>query len=188
MVATAPLITKLPTMTEAPDGPWRWLILAFPTVGVALILALAYEYVRRQKYGESVLQLAATPGIVGGQLAGVVRIPRIVQAENGFRIKLSCIETRASGRKNETRDEVLWQDEQLVVEPMREIATGATAVPVLFAIPYEAKETSHGKSKREIKWQLNVTARMSGVDYKSRFEVPVFKTSESRPDFQLKRV
>ena len=55
-----------------------------------------------------------------------------------------------------------------------------TAVPVLFAIPYDAQETS---AEARVAWQLEVKARTPGVDYHAAFKVPVLKTPESRPDF-----
>jgi hypothetical protein len=131
-----------------------------------------------------VLQLAATPGVVGGQLAGVVQIPRQIHAEGGFRLRLSCME-RVVKRKNESHEEVIWQDEQVVAEPIVDSASGSTALPFMFAIPYEAQQSSRSGSKRCIKWLLHVSAKVPSVDFNSRFEVPVFKTPESQPDFKL---
>jgi hypothetical protein len=184
IIALAPFHLKLPGMLAASDSPFRWVTLAFPAIAVVLLLALTYQATRRRKYGESVLQLASTPGVIGGQLAGVVKIPRDLRAAGGVRMKLSCIERKA-GRKNESYEEVLWQDEQIVTEPMRDSTTGTTAVPVLFAIPYEAQESMRPDSTRCVQWLLEVTANMPGVDYKARFDVPVFKTADSRPDFKL---
>jgi hypothetical protein len=185
LIGSAPLTSKLVGMLQASDSPWRWVALAFPVVGSLLILVAAYQFARRRKYGESVLQLAATPGIVGGQLGGVVRIPRAIRADGGFRLMLSCIERRTARRDDHTHEDVLWQDERVVTEPIRDIAAGAIAVPVLFAIPYEAEETSRAESNRCIFWRLDVAAKTPGVDYKSRFDVPVYKTADSRPDFKL---
>lgn len=186
-IASAPLTLKLPGMLRVSDNPVRWVTLLFPGIGALLTVAAVYLFLRRRKYGNTVLQLAATPGVVGGQLAGVLRIPHVIHIENGFRLKLSCIQRTVlnSGGKSRSHENVLWQDERLVAEPMREIASGATAVPVLFAIPFEASETSRNVSSQDIRWELDAHAATPGVNYNSRFEVPVFKTAESRADFQL---
>ena len=73
----------------------------------------------------------------------------------------------------------------MVMQPMRDRGGEGAAVPVLFAIPFESQETSRSKSQRDIEWRLELSAKMPGVDYKSRFDVPVFKTADSRPDFKL---
>ena len=51
---------------------------------------VAYQFIRSQKFGESMLQFASTPGVVGGQLAGVVHIPKLITADEGFRLRLNC--------------------------------------------------------------------------------------------------
>jgi hypothetical protein len=182
--ATAPLTLKLPAMLQASHSSWAWITLVFPLIGIVLLLMLAYHVAHRRKYGESILQLASTPGVIGGQLAGVLQIPQAIQPDGGFQLKLSCIEVQ-SGRKSEEREVVLWQDERLVPEPMRGPTVGTTAVPVLFAIPYEAKQSSRPTSARDVRWILDVFAQTEGVNYNSRFEVPVFETAASRRDFKL---
>jgi hypothetical protein len=117
-IASLPLLLKLPGILSTADTAWSWSTLAFPAVGGLLIFALAHQWLRRQKFGESVLELASTPGVVGGQLAGAVRIAKIVRPESGFRVKLSCVERIRHG--DDTREDVLWQDERLVMEPMRD--------------------------------------------------------------------
>jgi hypothetical protein len=186
-IASMPLVGKMPEVFQGTNSPWAVTTLVFPAVGAVLLLALVYQFIRGRKFGQSVLQLAATPGVVGGQLGGVIRIPKMVRAIEGFRLKLSCIEHIRTGEGKNSRiiEEPLWQDERLVTEPMRDRLGGAIAVPVLFAIPYQAEETSRATSARNIEWRLEASAEMPGVDYKARFAVPVFKTAESRPDFQL---
>ncbi|MEO7403995.1 MAG: hypothetical protein ABIU95_10035 [Burkholderiales bacterium] len=76
----------------------------------------------------------------------------------------------------------------LVMQPIRDDASsapGAIAIPVLFAIPYESMESSRANSTRNISWLLDIWAKVPGVDYSAQFEVPVFKTNDSRRDFQL---
>jgi hypothetical protein len=182
-IAALPLYGKLFSSFGNDPGGWKWIALAFPLVGLLIAVGAIHQIMRHRRFGESVLQLASTPGVIGGQLAGVVRIAKRVDSADGFRLLLSCIQTTGSGKQR--RESTVWQDEQLVRTPMHDEATGATAIPVLFAIPYDSAETSRPDSSRNIRWRLDVTGKMSGVDYKSWFEVPVFKTDESRPDFKL---
>jgi Protein of unknown function (DUF3592) len=177
-IASLPVVTRLPAIFESARGPFAVVTLVFPAVGAVLLLALAYQFIRGLKFGQSVLELESTPGVVGGQLAGVVRIPRVVRAAEGFQLKLSCIE-------NMDDEPPLWQKKRRVTEPMRDRAGGAIAVPVLFAIPYKAEETSPAESDRRVWWRLELSAEMPGIDYEAQFEVPVFKTPESRADFEL---
>ena len=70
------------------------------------------------------------------------------------------------------------------MEPMRSDSDGTT-LPILFAIPIECQETQIPDVTGDIHWRLEVAAKVPGVDYRAEFDVPVFKTSESRPDFKL---
>ncbi|MCI0332528.1 MAG: DUF3592 domain-containing protein [Planctomycetes bacterium] len=177
-IASLPLVTRLTEIFESTRNPFAVVTLVFPAVGTVLVLALVYQFIRRLKFGQSMLELASSPGVVGGQLAGVVRIPRVVRTTEGFLLKLSCIE-------NGDSENPLWRKERRVTEPMRDRAGEAIAVPVLFAILYKAKETSPADSRRKIQWRLAVSAETPGVDYEAQFDVPVFKTPDSRPDFEL---
>jgi hypothetical protein len=58
---------------------------------------------------------------------------------------------------------------------------------VLFAVPYEQRETSDEDPNSTIVWRLEVTADIPGVDYLATFDVPVFKTEDSTPGFKLDR-
>src|SRR5262249_27232641 len=58
-------------------------------------------------------------------------------------------------------------------------------VPVLFAIPFEVAQTTAQTAAKPIRWRLSVSASVPGIDYRSQFEVPVFKTADSRADFKL---
>lgn len=183
-LAALPLYWKLAVAFTSEPGNWRWFASVFPVVGIGLVIAFVYQLLRGRKFGESVLQLASTPGIVGGQLAGVVRIANDLQPADGFRLMLSCVE-QTVGSKGKKKERLLWQDERLVTQTMREEATASIVVPVLFAIPYECAETSRADSKRDVLWRLDVRARVPGIDYSARFDVPVFKTADSRKDFKI---
>lgn len=183
-IASLPLLYELPEIWRQPGNSWKWTLLAFPIIGVLLVGVMIHQIIQSQKFGQSTLQLAGIPGVVGGQLAGVVRIPTRITAEDGFHLKLNCF-TYTRGADNKQHEELIWQDEGLVTEPMHDNVTNQTVVPVLFAIPFEAMETSRPDSKLGTKWRLDVSCKLPGVDYKSQFEVPVFKTAESRAGFQL---
>ena len=184
-IASLPLLWKFPEIFQQPSmRMWEWVLLVFPAIGAALVGFVAYQFRRSRKFGDSVLQLASTPGVVGGQLAGVVHIPKLVTADEGFRLRLNCV-VRTQGAKNSRQDTVVWQDERLVMEPMHDSATDQTAVPVLFAIPFGALESSQFVSTTGTFWRLDLSAKLPGVDYHSQFDVPVFKTAESRADFKL---
>jgi len=174
-------------------GEWlensnRWLLLSliFPAIGLGLAWWAIYAYLRWLKYGESAFEMASVPGVVGGRLAGVVHVSARLQSEPGFHLRLVCrrTTTRRSGNKSQTTVDTVWEAERRISQALGQPDPGCTAIPVLFGIPYEAPSTG-GPSNERGDWKLEVRSAQSGVDYKAVFEVPVFKTAESRPDFTL---
>jgi hypothetical protein len=182
-LASLPLTLKLPYVFQHITNGSQWVSVALLLVAIAMIMLLIYEWLRAKKYGESLLQLASTPGVIGGQLAGVVLIPQLVNSDEGFLLKLSCMMQKGSGRSS--HDEAIWQDERHVGDPLRDDVANTSLVPVLFAIPYDCQPTSLSGWKGRIKWRLDVSAKVPGIDYNTWFEVPVFETAESRPNFAL---
>jgi hypothetical protein len=182
LIAISPLLWKLPEIMAHDGGFWKWAALVFPAIELILVGSLGYLMIRGHKFGESTLLLASTPGVIGGQLAGVVRTPKPVEASDGFRITLSCLDWISAGDGRSEKS--LWQDEQLVIAPLRGDGTG-TAIPVLFAIPFDCRESARSGQNDGVHWRLEISARVPGVDYRAKFDVPVFKTAESRPDFKL---
>jgi hypothetical protein len=55
---------------------------------------------------------------------------------------------------------------------------------VAFTIPYEADPTEEHSADEQTLWRLEARAETAGVDYSAQFEVPVFRTAQSRPDFE----
>ena len=60
-------------------------------------------------------------------------------------------------------------------------------MPFTFEIPYHAKETDRTNMDNAILWYVDAAASVPGVDYGAQFEVPLFRTSESDPDFEPAR-
>jgi hypothetical protein len=138
-----------------------------------------------RKFGQSVFQMASVPGVIGGQLAGVVRTSAKVLPEDGFHIALNCINrvTTGSGKSRSTSEHILWQDDRIVGRDLLQNDPDHTAIPVLFAIPYECRSTDETLSDNQTVWRLVAKAKVPGVDFSAAFDVPVFKTAESNANF-----
>jgi len=156
------------------------LVLVFPLVGLGLLIWAVRATLRRRKFGVSVFRMAKIPGTIGRALRGVIITATRVRADDGFLLTLSCINrvTTGSGRNRSTRERILWQAERQVTHTPS-VTAGATAIPVAFRLPVDARETDDSDSADEILWRLEVEADVPGIDYRARFEVPVFRTEES---------
>ena len=153
-------------------------------VGFFAIRAL----IRYLKFGKSTFQMACMPGIVGGELAGVIYTKANQVPNGGFVLKLQSIKstTSGSGKSRTTRREILWEDTHKVSVDLGAIGgDGKVVLPVSFAIPFECKSSSKNPNKdSRFLWELSADAKFPGADFHCEFDVPVFKTPESRKDFQ----
>jgi hypothetical protein len=164
--------------------PGVWLVLLFPLIGLGLAAAALHQLLRWRKYGTSVFELAEVPGVIGGNLGGLILTKVNIRPEDGFTLTLRSIHewTSGSGKNRTTHRETLWESRQVLDhEAMPEDLT-RSALPVLFFIPYSCKPTERLSSSSQNYWELIATAKTPGLDYKATFRVPVFITPESDPD------
>ena len=170
------------------SGPVALLMLLFPAVGAGLAFWAARSVVRWRKFGESAFYMASVPGVAGGYLEGMIRIPRPIRPDADFRLTLRCLKrvTSGSGKNKTTTDHVVWEHEYALPPEQMLHDAMQCAVPVRFAIPYDAPQTDP-ETVPPILWKLDAAAPLPGVDFSTTFEVPVFRTEASKPEFDPAR-
>lgn len=187
-VISAPALFVFLTEIHGKNSPWAYFALIFPATGLILILCTIVAVRRWRKYGRSVFEMASVPGVIGGQLAGVIRVSTKVEPEDGFRVALNCVQiTITSGENGGRSESVVWQDEQVIARELQQNDPKQSAIPILFQIPYECRPTDETSDTSQTIWRLNVSAKTPGLDYSTSFDVPVFKTPESDPNFVVDR-
>ena len=163
----------------ATDGDAEWYVLLlvgiFPLIGVILIAAACYLGLHYWKWGVSEFEMAAVPGVLGGPLAGVIHVPRSIEAAEGIVIRLACVRSESDGEN--TKVTTLWEEERTIVRNLSTPGSAGTLIPVQFVIPYDLPDSD----AKEVTWKLSAAAKTAGIDYQSEFDVPVFKTAASSP-------
>jgi hypothetical protein len=178
-----PLLWAIPR--EFGQGNTAALIgLLFPVVGVGLLVWATRATLHWRRFGTSEFAMDTFPGVTGGELRGSIHTREGVSPLEGFRVKLICVNrvTTGSGKSRSTREHIRWQEEQTIGAGYVRSLPYRTEIPVAFRIPYESEPSSAESSDNEIVWRLEVAAAVRGVDFHSRFEVPVFKTDDSGPE------
>lgn len=185
---SAPVIFAIFADDYARKNKLILLFLLFPLVGLGFIIWAIVNIVRMHKFGTSQFKLDSVPGVMGGKLSGRICTPVNIAPEDGFELSLKCIKqvlTRA-GRNRTTTEYVIWEEDHVVKRELLYQDLTRSEIPVLFAIPYDGRESSVDPSDDEtIIWRLNVKAAVPGLDYDATFDVPVFKTETSSADFKL---
>lgn len=146
--------------------------LIFPLVGIGLIISAVKATLRWRRFGASTLEMDETPAAIGGRLAGRITSERLPVGAASIKLRLTCLRLEKHNRS--TTERVIWEAEKTLTDYPIHFSGG---IPVEFEIPANCEPTSADRSARtHIKWTLQATAEVPGVDYAPKFDVPVFRT------------
>jgi hypothetical protein len=165
-----------------------------------LVLALMRMTWLNRRFGRSELEILTLPGVIGGPFRGTVTIPESFPDGTTFRVTLKCIchrtsRMRPSGETHSVSD-TIWQDQKILVKSLPMDRPNAVAIPCSFAIPFSCEPTSlntitfspapdsHPGEDVSIHWQLSVGKKEMQDLRAATFDVPVFKTISSSPDYK----
>ena len=165
------------------DAPW-WAVLIFmmfPVVGAWLAWRCVKIFLIRQRFGESFFRLATKPGVIGGKLAGVIEASDRIERADGVRLTLSCTKKVGSGDSQKTV--VVWQDERVIDRFLDAGDEGRVGVPVDLTIPSDGVLSTD--TDDEVHWKLKAQAKSPGLDYEAEFEVPVFRTEDTKSGVEV---
>jgi len=154
-----------------------FVVFVFPVVGLGCLVRAIFETVRLIRFGVSTLELATFPVPVGGQLVGTIYVRRKLSAAGDYRLRLRCVD-RADVI---WEDRVLWKD-QAVINPLaaEETFQMKTVIPVGFVIPEHVPPSDD--TDRDVIWELQVEAKLPGLDYRAAFRIPVYRLTEAPQD------
>lgn len=158
--------------TDAHQFEPRLLFLAiFPLIGVGLLLAAAYQLWRRKKYGRSICRLHQVPIEPGRAFSGELETHAQEAPENGFVLKLSCVQSIHSGKN--TYETTLWSEETTISRGALIPSPDGVRVPFTLTFPADAA-AKNDPPRGTIVWRLEATADVPGIDYAATFDLPVF--------------
>ena len=183
-----------------------WIVVTLVMLGVALVwgdltvwlltmgfagftlLLMAYRFrswLRARRFGTSEFVMDSCPAILGKRLAGHIEagVPPHQQPKEGFSLELSCVRryetTEGWGDERRIRQhrDVLWS-QQAPTGVFGEAHELGVKIPVSFDLPDDLPESRPGDPSEDVRWQLAVDGRLSGIDFHAGFGLPVF--SEQR--------
>ncbi len=176
-VVTLPTVGLIP-FELAQGNYWSLVGLLYFVVGASLIWFSLKRRRITHRFGIPSFQMASETGVTGGSLAGVIRIPSQLDLKEGCQQRIYCERRVRSGKNSRTIK--MWEDERTISRDMLERDPSQTVIPVLFGIPHGASETSS-----ENTWKLELTVVTDGQKLDFCFEVPVFETPASSPNYEI---
>ena len=160
------------------------IILMFPLAGAVFLVWAIRATLHRNKFGTSFLKLETLPGVIGGHLKGVIRIPVALLLEEDPLLILTCTRRTSIGSNSDSDyEKILWQERQVIRKERIKAQPHGSSIPFTFDIPYKVEETDRETVNNPLLWHLEAAASVPGVDYEAKFQVPVFRTQESDPEF-----
>lgn len=182
-LVSSPLLYFLPSEILEKENYLALIGLLFPLVGIGLLVWAVRETIEWKKFGQSIFRMNSVPGVIGGELGGTIDVSASFEVGQGFDLTLSCINRvrTGSGRSSSTRETILWQEKRSGVNSLARPEAMGSGIPVQIEIPFDCQQTDSTDSDNSILWRLEAHAAVRGVDFHSQFEVPVFKTSASKP-------
>ncbi len=183
-VISSPLWLVLPDEIFHKGNYVALLGLVFPAIGLALAGWAVFAILRWRKFGQSVFRMAYVPGVIGGQLAGVIQTSAKVRPEDGFHLSLRCVRriTTGSGKQRSTSESIVLEEERTVMHELLEDQADQSAIPVEFQIPADCRPSDERNSDDQTLWRLTAAANVPGIDYSVTFVVPVFKIATGDPN------
>ena len=129
---------------------------------------------RHKKFGKPLFKLRSATGVIGGKLEGNIHGESQIELPGEFKVQLACYQQSGGGDNSKVKK--LWDASQPVRLPG---GTGIFVIPVSITIPANCEESSDADPGNLVFWRLEATAKVPGVNFLARFEVPVFKPRSS---------
>jgi len=171
-------------ISEEETGDVPWFILIFPLVGFLLIIITTRVWIRRRKFGISIMKLDTLPAYLGERLKGSIEtgVSALYDPARSFQVKFLCAQRKSSrdtkGKKRVSEKE-LWSHEQEVYAQLSE-SMETLNVSIYFNIPPDFPPTELIPADDRILWQINITSEVPGVNYAAKFEIPVYPYNPER--------
>src|ERR1700690_946739 len=105
--------------------------LIFPVIGLALLMFALNTTLAWRRFGQSIFEMAAVPGALGGTVEGQIQVNGRLQPEHGLHLRLSCVRraTTGSGKNRGPSEKILWQDEKWLRPELPQTGANATGIP-----------------------------------------------------------
>ncbi len=164
-----------------------WFVIAL----LVVIFVVIRCYQLNRKWRRSELRLGTIPGIIGGPLDAALILNDSFPEGTPFRVALKCEHLTWSfeGDSASHASKTLWQNDVVVDRFLETGIPRKTGIPVYFAIPFDCVPTTTDDRTEQIEgsaiqWLLEIK-RDDNADFRSvQFEVPVFVTENSSPDYE----
>ncbi len=179
-MVSAPILFVVPK-EQLEKQPASLIALAFPLIGIALLVWAVRETLRWFEFGKTSFEMASVPCVIGRELRGVIQTHFARPPSHPVHLKLTCVNriVTGSGKQQSTQEKIIWCEEKDVAPEELSPGPRGTSIPVQFHLPVDVQQTDTASPRNSIHWQLEAEVDVPGVDYEDIFELPVFRTKDT---------
>ncbi len=176
------LFAGLPLAIASQNRPIMIFAAVFGLIGLITLRMLWLS----RRWNRAELRIATLPGVIGGPFSGVVILKQVFPPETIFDVNLKCVlsHTRRHRKKSETTRIDKWSSTIHIQKPIQGGPKGTTALPVSFAIPFDAM-ASGTRGDDTVRWTLSVQKQEEVSTGGAAFEIPVYRTPDSCQNYEL---
>lgn len=177
---STPILFVVPQQ-QLEKQPASLVALAFPLIGIALLVWAARETLRWFEFGKTSFEMASVPCVIGRDVRGAIQTHFGRPPSHPVHLKLTCVNriVTGTGKEQTTQEKIVWCEEKDVSPEELSPGPEGTSIPVRFHLPVDARQTDTTNSRNSIHWQLEAEVDVPGVDYEDIFELPVFRTRDT---------
>lgn len=161
-----------------PDVDGLRAVVAAVVAGAIVLLTITiYRTLRTWRYGRVRLQLHANPYRPGGTVSATLHATSKLAPTGPIKVTLAYVHeyVKSSGRTSFTHENVLWSDTRSIETAAMKTSPGAVEVPIRFELPGDAESTDDAIHTNRHYWRIEAEAPVKGIDFKARFEIPVWR-------------
>jgi hypothetical protein len=161
-----------------PDVPWLRTVVAAVVLGAIVLLSkAAYRTLRTRRYGDVRLHLHANPYRPGGTVSATLKATSKLAPTGPMKVTLAYVHeyVKSSERTSFTHENILWSDTCSIETAAMKMSSGTVEVPIHFKLPFDADPTDDAIPSNRHYWRIDAEARVKGIDFHARFEIPVWR-------------
>src|SRR5579862_3596610 len=130
---STPILFVVPQQ-QLEKQPASLIALAFPLIGIALLVWAAREILRWFEFGKTAFEMTSVPCVIGREVRGVIQTHFARPPSHPVHLKLTCVHriVTSSGNHQNTEEKIVWCEEKDVAPEELLVGPRGTQIPVQF--------------------------------------------------------